>query len=54
MEQYATKFMDLGRFNPCHISTKSMRMERFQDGLQERIRAHVACIKIKDFQKLVH
>lgn len=54
VEQYFSRFMELGRFTPHLISIESMRTKRFQDGLQAQIRSQVVCLEIKGFQKLVH
>lgn len=44
--------MELGRFALHLISMEEMRVERFQDGLQSRIRIQVARLHIKDFHRL--
>ncbi|KAF5442051.1 hypothetical protein F2P56_036924 [Juglans regia] len=53
VEQYARRFMDLGRFAPHLIATEELRVERFQEGLRHDIRRQVACLQIMEFQKLV-
>ncbi|XP_041025351.1 cold shock protein 2-like [Juglans microcarpa x Juglans regia] len=53
VEQYAKKFMELGRFATHLIATEELRVERFQEGLRHDIRRQVACLQIVDFQKLV-
>ncbi|XP_035550038.1 uncharacterized protein LOC118349468 [Juglans regia] len=53
VEQYARKFMDLGRFAPHLIATEELRVERFQEGLRHEICRQVAYLRIKDFQELV-
>ncbi|KAF5469513.1 hypothetical protein F2P56_013578, partial [Juglans regia] len=54
VEQYAWKFMELGRFAPHLIATEEMRAERFQEGLLPQIRRQVACLEIQNFQRLVN
>ncbi|XP_035546655.1 uncharacterized protein LOC118348672 [Juglans regia] len=53
VEQYARRFMELGRFAPHLIATEELRVERFQEGLRQDIRRQVACLQIMEFQKLV-
>ncbi|KAF5477291.1 hypothetical protein F2P56_003941, partial [Juglans regia] len=53
VEQYARKFMELGRFAPHLIATEELQVERFLEGLRPEIRRHVACLQIMEFQKLV-
>lgn len=38
VEQYAARFMKLGRFTPRLISTEKIKAQKFQGGLQSRIR----------------
>ncbi|XP_041017940.1 uncharacterized protein LOC121260163 [Juglans microcarpa x Juglans regia] len=53
VQQYARKFIELGKFATHLIATEEMRMERFQEGLRREIRIHVACLQILTFQQLV-
>ncbi|XP_042983320.1 uncharacterized protein LOC122312717 [Carya illinoinensis] len=54
VEQYAAKFMALGRFAPHLISTQKMQVQKFQAGLLPRIRSQVACLRIENYQELVN
>ncbi|XP_035539657.1 uncharacterized protein K02A2.6-like [Juglans regia] len=53
VEQYARKFMELGRFAPHLIATEELQVERFMEGLRPEVRRQVACLQIMEFQKLV-
>ncbi|XP_035546555.1 uncharacterized protein LOC118348613 [Juglans regia] len=53
VEQYARKFMELGRFAPHLITTEKLQVERFMEGLRPEVRKQVACLQIMEFQKLV-
>ncbi|KAF5465159.1 hypothetical protein F2P56_015188 [Juglans regia] len=53
VEQYARKFMELGRFAPHLIATKELRVESFQEGLRHEVCRQVACLQIMEFQKLM-
>ncbi|KAF5471234.1 hypothetical protein F2P56_011686 [Juglans regia] len=53
VEQYARKFIELGKFATHLIATEEMRIERFQEGLHREIRRQVACLQILTFQQLV-
>ncbi|XP_018855499.2 uncharacterized protein K02A2.6-like, partial [Juglans regia] len=53
VEQYAMKFMELGRFAPHLIATEELQVERFMEGLRPEVRRQVACLQIVEFQKLV-
>ncbi|XP_035542910.1 uncharacterized protein LOC118345683 [Juglans regia] len=53
VEQYATKFMELGRFAPHLIATEELQVERFMEGLGPEVCRQVACLQIVEFQKLV-
>ncbi|KAG6676615.1 hypothetical protein I3842_15G160600 [Carya illinoinensis] len=53
VEQYAQKFMELGKFAIHLIATEEMQAERFQEGLRQQIRRQVACLQIQSFQRLV-
>ncbi|KAF5443101.1 hypothetical protein F2P56_035689 [Juglans regia] len=54
VDQYAARFMELGRFAPHLIGTEKMQAKKCQDGLQPRIRNQVACLRIENFQELVN
>lgn len=53
VEQYAWRFMELGCFAPHLISTKELRAEHFQDGLQQYLQEQVVRHQVKNFQQLV-
>ncbi|KAF5458523.1 hypothetical protein F2P56_022546 [Juglans regia] len=53
VEQYARRFIELGKFSTHLIATEEMRIERFQEGLRREIRRQVACLQIPTFQQLV-
>ncbi|XP_041017964.1 uncharacterized protein LOC121260188 [Juglans microcarpa x Juglans regia] len=53
VEQYARKFIELGKFVTHLIATEEMQIERFQEGLWLEIRRQVACLQILTFQQLV-
>ena len=53
LEQYARKFIELGRFAPHLIATYEMQAERFQEGLRPDICKMVVCHRITTFQELV-
>lgn len=54
VEQYAVKFLALGRFSPHLISTERMQVQKFQGRLQPKIRSQVACHRIETYQELVN
>ncbi|XP_041017932.1 uncharacterized protein LOC121260153 [Juglans microcarpa x Juglans regia] len=54
MEQYAAKFMELGRFAPHQISTEKMQAQKFQVGLQPWINIQVVYLQIENYQELVN
>ncbi|KAF5471874.1 hypothetical protein F2P56_008638 [Juglans regia] len=54
VEQYAARFMELGRIAPHLISMQNMQVRKFQDGLQPRIRNQVAFLQIENFLELVN
>jgi hypothetical protein len=54
VELYAAKFMELARFAINMVPDDESMAERFQEGLLPRIRDRVACLEIKDFNKLVN
>lgn len=53
VQQYAARFMELGRFGPHLIATEEMQAEKFQEGLDHKIRLQVASFFISKFQELV-
>ncbi|KAF5442876.1 hypothetical protein F2P56_035488 [Juglans regia] len=54
LEQYAAKFMELGRFAPHLITTEKMQAQKFQTGLNPRIRNYVVGFCIHNFKELVN
>jgi hypothetical protein len=54
VELYAAKFMELARFAINMVPDDESMAEKFQEGLLPRIRDRVACLEIKDFNKLVN
>ncbi|KAF5442819.1 hypothetical protein F2P56_035437 [Juglans regia] len=50
VEQYARKFIELGKFATHLIATEEMRFGQFQEGLHREIRRQVACLQILTFQ----
>ncbi|XP_040999920.1 uncharacterized protein LOC121246017 [Juglans microcarpa x Juglans regia] len=54
IEQYAANFMVLGRFAPHLFSTQRMQAQKFQAGLEPKIRSQVACLRIENYQELVN
>ena len=53
MEQYARRFIELGRFAPHLIATEEMRADHFQEGVRHDIRRMVVSHRISTFQELV-
>jgi hypothetical protein len=53
VEQYSAKFMELSRFALNLVPDEETKAERFQNGLNPRIKGKVICHKIKDFTELV-
>ncbi|KAG7967768.1 hypothetical protein I3843_08G116100 [Carya illinoinensis] len=53
VEQYARRFIELGRFALHLIATEEMRADRFQEGLRPDIRRMVVSHRISTFQELV-
>ncbi|KAF5458612.1 hypothetical protein F2P56_022629 [Juglans regia] len=49
VEQYATRFIELGKFAPHLIITKKMQAQNFQRGLQPRIHNYVIGFCINNF-----
>jgi hypothetical protein len=53
VEQYSAKFLELSRFAPNLVPDEESKAERFENGLNPRIKGKVICHEIKDFTKLV-
>jgi hypothetical protein len=53
VEQYSTRFMELARFVANLILDEETKAERFENGLNPRIRERVICLEIKDYARLV-
>jgi hypothetical protein len=53
VEQYSARFMELARFVANLISDEETKAERFENGLNPRIRERVICLEIKDYVRLV-
>jgi hypothetical protein len=53
VEQYSAKFMEFSMFDLSLVPDKETKVERFQNGLNPRIKEKVICHKIKDFTELV-
>jgi hypothetical protein len=53
VEQYSARFMELARFAANLIHDEETKAERFENGLNPRIKERVICLEIKDFAKLV-
>ncbi|XP_042961961.1 glycine-rich RNA-binding protein RZ1C-like [Carya illinoinensis] len=53
VEQYARRFIELGRFATHLIAMEEMQAEYFQDGLRPDIRRMVVCHRITTFHDLV-
>ncbi|XP_062170953.1 uncharacterized protein LOC133876716 [Alnus glutinosa] len=53
VEQYSTRFMELARFAANLIPDEETMAERFENGLNPRIRERVICLEIKDYARLV-
>ncbi|KAF5458599.1 hypothetical protein F2P56_022620 [Juglans regia] len=54
IQKYAAKFMELERFAPHLIATEKMQAQKFQAGLNPRIRSYVAGFCIHNFQEMVN
>ncbi|XP_040998203.1 uncharacterized protein LOC121244255 [Juglans microcarpa x Juglans regia] len=54
VDQYAARFMEMGRFAHHLISAERMQARKSQDGLQPRIQNQVACLWTENFQELVN
>ncbi|XP_041011341.1 uncharacterized protein LOC121255124 [Juglans microcarpa x Juglans regia] len=53
VDQYATKFMELSRFVSYLIPDEEKKAEKFERGLNRRIRERVSTIRIRSFTELV-
>ncbi|XP_062170374.1 uncharacterized protein LOC133876106 [Alnus glutinosa] len=53
VEQYSARFMELARFAANLIPDEESKAERFENGLNPRIRERVICLEIKDYARLV-
>jgi hypothetical protein len=53
VEQYSARFMELARFAANLIPDEETKAERFENGLNPRIRERVICLEIKDYARLV-
>jgi len=53
VEQYSARFIELARFAANLIPDEESKAERFENGLNPRIRERVICLEIKDYARLV-
>jgi hypothetical protein len=53
VEQYSARFMELARFAANLIPEEETKAERFENGLNPRIRERVICLEIKEYARLV-
>jgi len=53
IEQYSSRFIELARFGLNLILDEESKAERFENGLNLRIKERVMCHEIKNFVKLV-
>jgi hypothetical protein len=53
VEQYSTRFIELARFAANLVPNEETKAERFENGLNPRIREMVIFLEIKDYTKLV-
>jgi uncharacterized paraquat-inducible protein A len=53
VEQYSSRFMELARFAANLIPDEETKAERFENGLNPRIRERVICLEIKEYARLV-
>ncbi|XP_041011310.1 uncharacterized protein LOC121255088 [Juglans microcarpa x Juglans regia] len=54
VDQYATKFMELSRYASYLIPDEEKKAEKFERGLDWRIRDRVRALKIRNFSELVN
>jgi hypothetical protein len=53
VEQYSSRFIELARFGLNLIPDKESKAERFENGLNPRVKERVMCHEIRNFVKLV-
>lgn len=53
VEHYSSKFVELAMFATNLVPNEESRAERFENGLNPRIRERVSCHEIRDYAKLV-
>jgi hypothetical protein len=53
VELYSARFMELARFTANLIPDEESKVERFENGLNPRIKERVICHEIKDYARLV-
>jgi hypothetical protein len=53
VEQYSARFMELARFTTNLIPDEESKAERFENGLNPRVKERVMCHEIKDYARLV-
>jgi hypothetical protein len=53
VEQYSVRFMELARFALNLIPDEESKAERFENGLNPRVKEWVLCHEIKDYARLV-
>jgi hypothetical protein len=53
VEQYFARFLELSRFAPNLVPDEESKVERFENGLNSRIKGKVISHEIKDFTRLV-
>lgn len=53
VEQYSSRFIELARFGLNLIPDEESKAERFENGLNPRIKERVMCHEIRNFVKLV-
>jgi hypothetical protein len=53
VEQYSARFMEFARFAANLIPDEESKAERFENGLNPRIKERVICLEIKDYARLV-
>jgi hypothetical protein len=53
VEQYSSRFIELARFGLNLIPDKESKVERFENGLNPRVKERVMCHEIRNFVKLV-
>ncbi|XP_062173811.1 uncharacterized protein LOC133879298 [Alnus glutinosa] len=53
VEQYSAIFIELARFTANLIPDEESKVERFENGLNPRIKERVICLEIKDYARLM-